>query len=245
MYIDAHTHLNELSETERETYFERLAGQGIKKFVLGGIDPGEWQTQIEMKSRWGEKVVTCFGLHPWFVANSSREECEKAFKELEHLSRKSPVIGELGLDFHKNFSPDTFDRQREFFNRQLQLATAQNKPIVLHIVWAHTEALSILSKQRDLVGIVHGFSGSLAEASQYVEMGFKISIGRSIFNNKSLQSLVQALSLADLLVETDAVKDLQQPTIIEVAQKIAEIRGVRSEEILQSSSATARQVFLL
>lgn len=244
--VDAHTHLAFLgSLSEASKTIAGLQQQGVTHFIQGGYDSADWQQQLELKAHWSKTVICCFGLHPWVVAESDRTELDLQWKTLTQLAPKAEFLGEIGLDFHRAEAVSQKTQQEIYFKQQLALASDLNKPIALHVVKAHEQVLRELSTHK-LRGFIHGFSGSPEVARIYLKQGFKISIGPGILNPhyKKLQATVLELATEDLVIESDYPADKapvpirSQYLFYDVAEKVAQLKNVRLDDLLRSSSQT-------
>jgi TatD DNase family protein len=246
---DAHSHLSDPRlETEVESMIARARARGITQFLQGGVGPEDWERQKNLKGRFPE-IRLCFGLHPYWVADHSMNECEMA---LDLLARELPLaeaLGELGLDLRPHILKDSLDRQIQIFEDQLQLAEFSRRPIVLHLVRAFDEAKRVFDVHGVPTrgGMVHSFNGSAPEAESYLERGLFLSIGGPVCRpeNQRLHQAVQILPLENLLLETDspdqppprlASQHNEPSTLWDVAEMIAKIKKSSAEEILDISS---------
>ena len=241
-FIDAHCHLadSRYSEAMLEEAIQRSRQVGIQAWVQGGVSPGDWDRQVQIRQRYGTGIVTSYGLHPWWVAESRQEEVEKALDLLGARGGEAQAVGELGLDFMPKYSEieDARRRQQFAFEAQLEIAKKLNKPLILHIVKAHSEALGILKKRGPFPrgGIVHAFSSSAEIAAEYLTLGFLISIGGAVIR-KGYRTLKEALShlpLEGIVVETDSPdRDMSEPAnLIGISKGLAELLGRDYREVL-------------
>lgn len=260
MYVDAHCHLADLRlEAELDRVLRAAESRGISLFVQGGFDPDDWQRQLELQRRYPNRLVTAFGLHPWWVAAHTDQELEEALVLLEKELPRAQALGELGLDQGRRVGPESYPRQLRAFRAQLEISQKiSEKPLVLHIVRAHSLALGILKAIRvggQYPGIIHSFSGSREIARQYLDLGFSLSISGGI-TRKGFETLRRAVSYIPrdrLILESDSpdqspenwMGDLNEPiSLFETAKAVGEIRGEDPDELLQASSINARRVFL-
>lgn len=248
VWIDSHSHISSLLKSEDPLALVELdqtmvqAKQaGIGPIVMGGIDPTEWNLQEKIQKKYPE-VWPVFGLHPYFVADQSEEECERAIDDLARRLSKVKALGETGLDFRPHIMKDSKDRQLDFFQAQLELSVFAGKPAVLHVVQAFEEALKMVEHTPGAWGFVHGFNGPISKAEEWVRLGFGISVGAAILkpDNERLRQTVLKISGEFLMVESD---DLPPISIISIAEKIAEIRGVTKEIILGKSRDNLLRIF--
>jgi len=262
-YIDSHAHLQseKISQTLLKEWIGEAQSLGIGHWILGGVDPLDWDLQIQLKKSHAELFTLSFGLHPWWVATQGASECEEAFADLEgrFADGQAGALGELGLDFHERFSVDTHAQQIEFFERQVSLAEKVRLPLVLHIVKAHEPALVLLEARRvSYRGIVHSFSGDTGTAKRYLRLGLIPSISAAVLSRKegkafeTLRRTVLSLGPNDFVLETDSPDQppasekgqLNRPAnLIQVARWVGEIRNESFETVLERSSETVRKIF--
>lgn len=230
--------------------------QGIQYFMQGGVDPADWQRQLELKKKYPGSIGCGFGVHPYFVMDHSEEECGAALDELTQVAHLADGLGEMGLDFRPHLMKDSKERQYDVFESQIELANVIQKPMILHIVQAHPEALrlfDLMSPGRSR-GLVHAFNGSLEIAQSWIDKGFLISIGGAVTfdKNQKLQKAVAQIPLESFCIESDAPDqkpenwphELNYPeSILNVALKIGKIRGMNTSEILKISSSNFQRMF--
>jgi TatD DNase family protein len=257
-WVDAHSHLADPRwSADLDSVVSQAVKSGIGYFFQGGIGPQDWALQKELKQKFPEQIGLCFGLHPYWIIENSEENCQMALDELAKCLHQSLAIGEMGLDFRPHFLLETHEKQISFFEQQIEIADAANKPMVLHLVQAHDEALRIfhLWGVPAAKGMVHSFNGSWAKAQDFIQLGLSLSVGGPVArkNNKKLHEAVSRIPLEFLLIETDspdqppdAYKDQLNPpySLWEVARKIAEIRGMTPVEILDITTSNFRRLFL-
>jgi TatD DNase family protein len=165
---------------------------------------------------------------------------------------KVVAYGELGLDFFHNFSPR--DTQLFWFKRQLELAYEIDMPAVIHSRDAHDETAKLVEDSRVRKGVVHSFSGNADMAKFYVGLGFHVGIGGVVTFDRSgvLEGVVYATPLEWLLLETDCPYLTPRPyrgkrndsaKLIYVAEKIAEIKGVTTDDVCRVTTASAKRLF--
>lgn len=256
-WIDAHCHLADkrlapgLDEVISDA--ERL---GIHFFMQGGVGPEDWQRQMELAKLYPGKIGLCFGLHPYWVADHDEDLCEIALDQLASILPRALGIGEMGLDFRPNIMKDSRERQIGVFEQQLELAEAIQKPMVLHLVQAHDEAIKIMDVWGlpTSKGLVHSFNGSWGKAQDFLTRGLCLSIGGPVVwsQNKKLHQVIKDMPLEFLLLESDSPdqppprfkQSLNQPASLwDVAGKIGELRNVPTTEILDIAAENFKRLF--
>ena len=251
--IDAHCHLADPRlDGMRADLLARAHRAGISAFLQGGVDPEDWARQRRLA---GPGWQLCFGLHPWFVAEADGAQCERALAQLETLLPEATALGELGLDHAPRFSRHSYSRQAHFFQAQLTLAVNLAKPLVLHVVRAHPDALRTLSKTADTWrGIVHGFTGSYEIARDYQGLGLLISIGPAVLRPgfKKVKAALSRIPLDGLVVESDAPdgpphvagRPFNEPDVLwRVAEVVAAAHDCDAATVLQASRTNLLRAF--
>lgn len=256
---DSHCHLADLRlDPLRESWLSQASGKGIQFFLQGGVGPEDWKKQVQLAKAYPGRIGLCFGLHPYWVADHSEEECEIALDQLAVQLPQALALGETGLDFRPHIMKDSRERQISFFEMQLELAQTASCPLVLHLVQAHEEALRVLDlwswpKRR---GFVHSFNGSAFKMKELVERGLLISVGGPVLkpDNLKLKQAIKECPLEFLLIETDAPdqpgprwKNQLNPleSLLAVAEEVAKIKEMTYIEVLETSKENLKRVLHL
>ena len=163
------------------------------------------------------------------------------------------AVGEIGLDYHWDVEPR--DVQKHWFVRQIELARKLNLPINVHSRDAAEDTFNIIKEHaQGLKGIIHCFSGSKELAVEYVKLGFHIGVGGVVTfkNGKKMKQVVEAIPLEWIVLETDCPYLAPEPHrgkrnnssyIKHMAEKIAEIKGLTTEEVLEQTNKNAKAVY--
>jgi TatD DNase family protein len=257
MLADSHCHLDhEQFNADRDAVIERALEAGVQCMVAIGTGDGppDLETGIRLADRY-PAIYATVGVHPHDAAKAQPE----TFKRLGELLLHSKVValGEIGLDYHYDFSPR--EVQRDVFVEQMRVASDAGKPIVIHTREAWEDTLSLIEMHwtpTGLPGIMHCFSGGPAEAARCVELGFYLSFGGIVTFPKALdlQEAARGAPADRILVETDAPylapvprrgKRNEPAYVVETARKLAELRGVTPESIAGATSANLRRILPL
>jgi TatD DNase family protein len=246
MLIDSHCHLDSNQfDPDREAVIERAQAAGITKMVAIGTGngPPDLEAGIRLADKYDFFYATV-GVHP--------HDASKEFDDqhLSELARHPKVIavGEIGLDYHYDFSPR--ETQREVFIRQMKIAAAAKKPIVIHTREAWDDTIATIRDHWNpaLGGIMHCFSGTPEQAKQALDLGFYLSFGGIVTFPKALdiQESARACPADRILIETDAPylapvpkrgKRNEPAFMIETVRKLAQLRGVSEQSIAESTTA--------
>jgi len=257
--IDTHAHLDfGKFDGDREEVLQRARDAGVTTILTVGVDLPSSRRAVELAARY-EMVYAAVGVHP----HDAKTLDGAALAALRDLAQRPKVVavGEIGLDFYRDFSPRA--TQRRAFRAQLAWAARLGKPVIIHDRDAHDEVLGILSEwAADLqdsplagrLGVLHTFSGDLKMAEQAIELGFYLSISGPVTykNARRLPDIVAALPLNRLLVETDCPflaphphrGKRNEPAYVRlVAERVAELQGVTPEEVAEVTTANAHHLF--
>lgn len=240
--FDTHAHLDdERFDEDRDAVLERMGEHGISRCVLVGADMPSSRRVFALAQE-HEGLYCAVGVHPHDAKNILESDYDEMRAMLAHP--KAVAWGEIGLDYHYDYSPR--DIQRQVFERQLVAAVKLDVPVILHIREAHGDMLSILRAQQKLPRCVaHCYSGSWETAKEYLDLGLFISFaGALTFKNAAkLPQVAQNVPLGRLLIETDCPYLSPEPlrgrrnepaNVRFVAQRLGEIRGISQEELRQA-----------
>ncbi len=239
--VDSHCHLDdEQFAGDRDAAIERARAAGVERMMAIGTGGGP--PDLEVAIRLADQypfIYATIGVHPHDAAKATPE----TFARMSELARHPKVlaIGEIGLDYHYDFSPR--DVQRSVFAGQLDLAARARKPIVIHTREAWEDTLAMI-REAGLPngGIMHCFTGGPREAEQALALGFHLSFGGILtFPKADIVRQAAAMTPGDrLLVETDAPylapvphrgKRNEPAFMVETARRLADARGVTPGEI--------------
>lgn len=244
--IDTHCHLD-VSEfdADREAVLARCRSMGITRIVVPAVTASGWDGLLALCAR-ESGLLPALGLHPVYLDLHQDQDVALL---ADYLRRERPVaVGEIGID-HYVKSID-HQRQQTLFAAQLTCAREADLPVLLHVRKAHDEVLAVLRRIRVKGGIAHAFNGSLQQAEQYLELGFKLGFGGTLTYERSrnIRRLARELPLEAIVLETDAPDlvvashhgERNSPEyLIEVAEALAEIRAEALELIAATTSANA------
>jgi len=255
--IDTHCHLDpKYASKGQPSPAESLArarSVGVVGFVVVGVGERADEARHAVSLAKSEHdVVAAVGVHP----HDAKAVDDALFDEIAALCKEERVaaVGEIGLDFHYDWSPR--DVQRAVFRRFAQLARALNKPIVIHTREAGQEVLEILEQEgaRDVGGVIHCFSEDVPFARRALDLGFDLSFS-GIVTFKTAKAVQEAAVFCPrdrLLVETDAPylapvpfrgKTCEPAMVVHTARFVAQLRNESEALLAEVTSANARRRF--
>ena len=250
MLVDAHCHLDFAPfDDDRVEVFASAKAVGVARFVVPGTTRSRWQQVLALGERADTSV--CLGLHPYFVDEHQASD----INALDALLSEHPevvAVGECGID--GRFT-DTLEAQWHYFDAQLRLAKQYALPVVVHCVHANDQ---VAKRLRQLAlpkaGLIHAFSGSIEQANQFLDLGFKLGVGGAVTYEraKRLRRTVAALPEGAFVLETDS-PDMplsgyqgmrnEPRRVAEVCSVVAALRGQTVEQVAAQSSDTAATLF--
>lgn len=240
MYIETHCHLDYLKANPLEEIREKIKEAGITKVITIGVDPQNLDKVMELSQIYPEVYFTQ-GIHP----HDAKEASEIEFQKVSERSTmaKMVAVGEIGLDYHYNNSPQEI--QRSVFERHLQIAVDTNLPVVIHTRDADEDTKAILknfSSSLKSKGVVHSFTSSMELAEFVLAEGFYIGFNGIITFKKAenVQEVVKVTPIESILFETDSPfltpvphrgKENAPYFLPFVAAKIAHLKNVDLEKL--------------
>ena len=255
MIIDTHAHIDVSDfDEDREAVIERARENGVQYMVNIGCDIESSYRSMELAEQ-HDFIYATAGIHPHDVKSINGDTYAHLRQLLLHP--KVIALGEIGLDFFKNYSPQ--DVQRTHFRNQIQLAREMNKPIIIHSRDAKEDIIAILSEfypnnPNAQSGIFHCFSGDQELADKALEMGFYISFSGSVTFKKAeaLREVAKTIPADRLFAETDCPYltpvphrgKRNEPAYVNfTAEKLAEIRGLKIDDVQRTMALNFFELF--
>lgn len=247
--FDTHAHYDdERFSEDSEELLSSLEDKGITGVISCGVNAESSKANLRLAEKYPfiYAAVGYHGLNTGDLTDDYLDILKGLIK-----NEKVVAIGEIGLDYH--YEKETRDIQIVIFREQIELANEYNLPVIVHDREAHEDTLNIL-KELKPKGVVHCFSGSVEMAKEIVKIGMYIGLGGAVtFKNAVKPVEVAKFVPADrLLVETDCPymtpvpyrgKRNDSSLIPYTAEKIAEVRGVTAQEILNLTAENAKELF--
>ncbi len=199
--FDSHAHLAEnIYDSDLNNIIDNAAKNNVLRIMCVGDTEANSKKSVEIAKK-NNGVYTAVGIHP-HDSQSYNGAIEINLKKLLE-EPKVLAVGEIGLDYYKMYSPKNF--QIETFRRQMDLALANRKPVILHCRDAYEDMINIMREYKDVKGVVHCFSGNTDQARIITDMGYYIGITGAITFKKAQQlyNVVKNTSIEKMLVETD------------------------------------------
>jgi TatD DNase family protein len=250
---DSHCHLDhEQFDEDREAVIDRACAAGVE--CMMAIGTGDGPPDLEAGIRLADRypfIYATVAVHP----HEASKATEETFARLRELAQHPKVlaIGEMGLDYHYDFSPRQV--QRAVFERQLEVAAEARKPIVIHTREAWADTLEVLRSRWRGEGIMHCFTGDEEQAREALDLGFYLSFG-GVLTFPKAEAVRQAARIAPedrILIETDCPylapvprrgKRNEPAFIADTAVRLAEVRGCAPEAIAEQTTRNFQHLCL-
>ena len=246
--FDAHAHYDDSwFDGDRESLLESLPEEGVCGVVNNAVDLESAGRAIAFAERY-PYFYAAVGFHPENLENMPADYLDRLAALTEHP--KVVAIGETGLDYHWDIPKPL---QQRVFEEQIRLSLELDMPIVVHDREAHGDVFDLLRKYKPKA-LVHCFSGSVELAREAVRLGCTVSLGGVVTFKNARHSLEVAseLPLDRLLLETDAPymapvpfrgKRCDSSMIVYAAEKIAALRNIGVQELLDITCENARRFY--
>ncbi len=267
-FFDAHTHIHfPAYDQDREEVFARAKLASVKMITVGTQESTSRGAVEFAKAHLGDVWATV-GFHPaHFSFNWHHDKGEQShpaaeqldIEKLKNLAQESEVvaIGECGLDYFRVNDDESKKRQREGFVKQLELAAAVKKPLMVHCRAAFDDLIATLKSEvrclkSETPAVIHFFTGSIDDAKKLLDLGFAFTFGGVITFARDYDEVIKMIPLDRILSETDAPyvapapyrgKRNEPAYVVEVIKKLAEIKNVSLETMTEQVWTNAQMIF--
>src|SRR5262245_37917831 len=254
--VDSHCHIDMPQfDADRDAVVARALEAGVERMlVIGELDDELGIEAIERALRVAEAhgFPCSAGIHP----HQARLADERAYDAIRGLAREGRIaaIGEIGLDHHYDYSPR--QAQLEVFRRQVRLARDVGRPVIIHTREADAETARLLEGEgaAEVGGVIHCFTGGQDLAEQALALGFYVSFSGIVAfpRAETIQAVAKRVPIERLLVETDAPflappphrgKRNEPAFVVEVARKVAALRGEALEDLARAAKSNFERLF--
>jgi len=246
--IDTHAHIYYDEYSHRmDDVIQSANDNGVEKIISIGVDLKSSEKCLKLAEKYEAVYATC-GIHPHEADKASRRylyELEEFYKHPKVLA-----VGEIGLDYHYDFSERKI--QRKIYHEQLEMANSLNLPAVVHCRESDDDILAGIQESGHSLGVIHCFASDLDFAEKILDTGFHLSFTGLITFVKELEEVIVKVPLEKMMVETDSPylspkphrgKKNEPAYVLHVAEKIAELKKISLEEVAQCTTNTALGLF--
>jgi TatD DNase family protein len=260
-YIDSHAHLFFTDyKNDLAAVLLRASEAGVRMIVIPGTDLLSSREAVLLAER-HENIYACVGIHPHEASKATSQDMIEIEQLCDHP--KVVAIGEIGLDYHYDFSPP--ELQRLFFTEQMEIAVRRNLPVVVHMRESTEDSFSLVEKivnanphwkesgKEPMRGVFHCFPGTAEQAGYVRALGFCVSYpGILTFKKSTSIDVVRETGIQNIMLETDSPymtpvpfrgKRNEPANIVLIGRKIAEALNMPEEEVARITSENAVRVF--
>lgn len=258
--VDTHAHLDSNAfAQDRAELITRARDTGVTKIITVGVSLESSKNAIILAERY-PGVFAAAGFHPHQAVTMKKADIANLADIAKHP--RVVAIGEIGLDFYRNYSPR--EAQLQALKWQLEVAVELNLPVIVHCRQAEREMLNLLRDwteqhkgwHRQHPGVIHCFMGSTQTAQQYLDMGFYLSLGAYIGypDSASAHHVIRSIPQDRLLVETDCPflspqshrGKRNEPAYLPLTvELLTRIRKVSFETVIRETTQNAHDLFRL
>ena len=243
--IDSHAHILKEYYEDIDSLIRELKDKNVSSVVDAASNYKESIEIIELSKKYNGFIIPAIGIHPECIENADLNKIEELIKD-----NNIKAIGEIGLDYY--WVKDNKEEQKKLFIDQIKLAKKYDLPVIVHTRDSIQDCFDILKEYR-VKGVVHCFTGSYEMAKEFIKHGYKLGIGGVLtFKNSKLYEVIEKINLKDILLETDSPylspdpfrgKQNNPSNVYYVAKKIAEIKNISVEEVIDITAKNARELF--
>ena len=253
MLFDTHAHLDDRAfDPDRESLIQSLPEQGLELVMLPGCSLQSSRNVSALSTQY-DFLYAAVGSHP-DVADEVNDTVLEEYRTLCKLNPKIKAIGEIGLDYHYEDIPREI--QLRAFRAQMALAKELDLPAIVHERDAHADGLAVIKEFPEVTGVFHCFSGSLELARELVDRGWYIGFtGVLTFKNaRKAVEVAAGIPLERLVLETDCPYMAPEPfrgkrndpgKLYRMAERLAQIRGISTEEVEQITTENGKQLYCI
>lgn len=250
-FVDTHAHIYSHKFDDDPGVFSRSFEAGVQRIYMPNVDAASIDRMLKVESEYPGKCFAMMGIHPCSVDAGFEHELRVAE---DWFSRRDFVaVGEIGIDLY--WDKTYFEQQQEAFKIQCQWAMERKLPVVIHCRESMEETIGLVEslENEHLTGVFHCFTGSVEQARRILDLGFFLGIGGvSTFKNSGLDSVLAAVGIERVVLETDAPYlapvphrgKRNEPSYIPlIAARVAEVTGESPEGVAQLTTRNANSLF--
>lgn len=257
--IDTHCHLDHIPKEQQQDAIKEALDNNVKKMITVCCNLDQIKSGLKFANDY-DFIWTTAGIHPTDLDGNIEENLKKLHEYAKNESR-IVGIGEAGLDYYHDRFPH--DLQEDYFRGQINISKDVNKPIIIHIRGgknpgenekAFNDAMKIIEEEKCINGVVHCFSGDSNDVKRILNQGLMISItGIATYKrNEELREAIKTIPMNRLMIETDApyIGTITRRTfpsgpsyVAEIAEIIADVKGISKEEMIKITTENAEIFF--
>lgn len=251
--FETHAHYDDDAfDGDREPLLQEMLSQDIEYIINVGASRAGCEASLKLAGRY-PAVYAAVGIHPEEIETLQIKDMDWLAKAVRQ-NPKVVAIGEIGLDYH--YPEPGKELQKEWFRQQLRVAALVKKPVIIHSRDACADTLDCMRREHAerTGGVIHCYSYTKEAAKEFLAMGFYIGIGGVVTfkNARKLVETVEMIPAERMLLETDCPYMAPEPNrgkrndsrnLSFVAEKIAQIKQMTVQEVIDQTNENARRLF--
>ena len=254
MIFETHAHYDdERFEEDRDALITSMPGRGVGTIINVGASIESTKTTLALSEKY-PFVYAAVGVHPSDISGLN----EETFAWLKEQTKKEKVaaVGEIGLDYYWDKEPEVQKQQRYWFAEQMKMAREASLPVIIHSRDAAADTMEVMKSvhAEEIPGVIHCYSYSKEMAQEFIKMGYYIGVGGVVTfkNARKLVETVEEVPVTRIVLETDCPYMAPEPhrgtrndsrNIRYVAEKIAQIKGITAQEVIDITNENAKKLF--
>ncbi|MEE9257338.1 MAG: TatD family hydrolase, partial [bacterium] len=252
MLVDSHAHLDDAAfDSDRRGAYDRAVKNGVGFILSVGSDLDSSRKTVDIANTF-PGVHAAVGVHPHEVKSIGKKTLSSLISLAENP--KVVAVGEIGLDYYRKHAPHKL--QKHWFREQIRLAVKLEKPVIVHCRDAGEDVSGILEEERvwRAGGVVHCFTGDAELARKFLGLDLYLGAGGAITfeNQPALREVFEEIPMERILVETDSPYLTPPPNrgkrnepayAVQVAEKLAEVKGLSLEDVVRATGVNVRRLF--
>jgi len=246
MFIDVHCHIDFYKDKEIKEIVERARKNRVGIIVNNGINPETNRRTLELAEEYNE-IKAALGIYPIDALKMSDSEIDSEIDFIRENKNDVAAIGEVGIDLKES---QDLEKQKENFQKFIDLSIELNKPIIVHSRKAELECIEMLEKAGAKKVIMHVFSGKFALLKRIEENGWYVTVPTNSKYSEQFQIIAEKIKIKNLLCETDSPfmhpekeRNNEPKNIIESYRKIAQLKDLDMKDVEKEIESNYKNLF--
>jgi len=246
--IDVHAHMEQPDyNSDRDQVIETCKHK-LNAVITCCVHPNDFRLTMDIMEKHKNFIFATFSIHPIYVKEINEEQKNEFFELIDKNKEKIVGIGETGLDYFHVKENEWREKQKELFIEHISLAKKLKKPIVIHSRDSIDDAVKTL-EQEDATNVLMHLFGARHLVKKIIENNWSISVGPIAQRSKTHKKIIRDMPIENIMLETDSPwfglegKRNDPTAVIAVANRIAEIKKITSEEVDRITTQSAVKFF--
>jgi TatD DNase family protein len=233
LLVDAHAHLNELSDLSDS--FQEARAAGVRGIIAVGMDIASNKKILQIAEANSQFVYPALGYHPWAIRE---EEVETNLSFVRDHAKEGVALGEIGLDYRIKVKKEL---QWKVFGELLDIALESDKPVIVHCRYSHHRAFDMVRERKIKRAVFHWYSGPLRLLDEILKADYLISATPALAYSPPHQEAVKRAPIERILLETDTPVSYhgREARPKDVRVSLAEVSRLKGLDPLQVSEQAA------